>query len=220
MNSKIRDYIEKLFEEAPVTRKALELREEMISNAEEKYNDLLKDGYREEDAFTIVIQSMGDVQELFWELEQEERGAWFYEQEMVLREKKARFTAIAVGMYIFAGAVFFMFVSWGGKAENWGMVIAAFLCIAPTVMLIYAAMLLPGGRQGEQIRKAEYRERESNPATKKAARGLISSILWTGILIMYFAISFNTGAWYITWVIFLVGGCVESAIQLFFSMRK
>lgn len=41
MNAKIREYIDRLFEDAPKTRKALEMKEEMISNAEEKFADFI-----------------------------------------------------------------------------------------------------------------------------------------------------------------------------------
>ena len=47
MKEKIRKHINGLFTEAPKTRKAMELKEEMIQNTIEKYEDLVSEGYQE-----------------------------------------------------------------------------------------------------------------------------------------------------------------------------
>ena len=61
MKEKIRKHINGLFTEAPKTRKAMELKEEMIQNTIEKYEDLVSEGYQEADALQNVIDSIGDV---------------------------------------------------------------------------------------------------------------------------------------------------------------
>ena len=65
MEEKIRQHIKELFAKAPRTRKAMELKEEMIQNTLEKYQDLAGEGFQEEDAYQNVINSIGDVTELF-----------------------------------------------------------------------------------------------------------------------------------------------------------
>ena len=65
MKENIRKHIESLFADAPKTRKAIELKEELTQNTIEKYEDLISEGYLEEDAFQNVISSIGDVNELF-----------------------------------------------------------------------------------------------------------------------------------------------------------
>lgn len=69
MTEKIRNYINELFMDAPKTRKAFDLKEEVTLNTIEKYQDLVSEGYREEDAYQNVISSIGDVTELFADLE-------------------------------------------------------------------------------------------------------------------------------------------------------
>ena len=61
MKEKIQKHIDALFTNAPKTRKAMELKEELTQNTIEKYEDLISEGYREEDAFQNVIGSIGDV---------------------------------------------------------------------------------------------------------------------------------------------------------------
>ena len=68
MKEKIRKHINELFKDAPKTRRAVELKEEMAQNTIEKYEDLIAEGHKEEDAFRIVVGSIGDVTELFEDL--------------------------------------------------------------------------------------------------------------------------------------------------------
>ena len=56
-----------LLKDVPKTRKMLELKEELIGNMEERYEDLISQGYRAEDAYQCALDSVGDVRELFRE---------------------------------------------------------------------------------------------------------------------------------------------------------
>ena len=64
MEDKIKEVIRELFENAPDSVEIKELQEEMISNALEKYEDLIQRGFTEEQAYTMVMASIGDVNEL------------------------------------------------------------------------------------------------------------------------------------------------------------
>ena len=68
MKDRISEAIRELFENAPDTEEVKELQEEMISNAEEKYEDLIQRGFTEEQAYTMVMGSIGDIQELLSEV--------------------------------------------------------------------------------------------------------------------------------------------------------
>mgnify|MGYP006990371118 CR=1 FL=1 len=59
--------------------------------------------YSEEDAYQNVIQSVGDVNELFDDLEEKS----LLELPEKDRKKRAMLKAVAVGLYIFAGVIFF-----------------------------------------------------------------------------------------------------------------
>ena len=49
---------------------------------------------------------------------------------------------------------------------------------------------------------------------EKLIRRSVHSILWLLITSIYFIISFATSAWHITWVIFLIGAALHSAIDI------
>ena len=67
MKERIRAFMDDLLKDIPKSRKVLELKEELIGNMEERYEDLIRQGYREEDAFQCAMDSVGDVRELFRE---------------------------------------------------------------------------------------------------------------------------------------------------------
>lgn len=225
MNQKIREYIDELFEGAPKTRAAVDMKEEIISNAEEKMSDLLAQGYREEDAFGVVIHSIGNVEELFEELRNEAGDKNIAVQDEKIRKKKAVTTAAAVGLYILAGVVFLLF----GVLEDMlrvddlatiGLILGAVLCIPPTCMLIYSAIMYPTYRKNEDNMVEEYKEWKSGASRNKEVRGAISTIIWTLGVAGYFFISFESGDWRYTWIIFLILACVDSIVSLIFSLKK
>ena len=101
MSEKLRRYVESLFEEAPPTKKTIELKEEMIQNLEEKYQDLLEEGKSEEAAYNIAVASIGDIGSLLEELRKTSVENT-YSQEMLIksRNRSAILVTIAVMMYI------------------------------------------------------------------------------------------------------------------------
>lgn len=229
MNQKIREYVDELFKDAPRTKQTLDLKEEIIVNAEEKLSDLIAEGYRDEDAFGVVIHSIGNIDELIKELsinDSENNILSTFDQKQ--QAKKAAYTAAAIGMYIFAGAVFFFFVMlddsfmYNSKFDFtfMGLIFAALICIAPTVMLVYSSMLTPKYKKAEDNIVEDYKEWKSGNTKDKEIRKATSSIIWTITVILYFLISFETMAWHITWIIFLIAGCVESIFRLIFSLKS
>ncbi len=223
MNERIRKHINLIFESAPKTRKAMDLKEEMIQNSNEKYQDLISQGYEEEDAFQNVVASIGDVTELFSDLKDKD----IYHMSEADRRKKALLTAIAIGLYIFSGVVFFgcamMDTSidpMGFDLSIFGLVLAAAICIVPTCMLVYAAKMYPEYQKKDNSMVEEYKEIKCSNTKEKAVKEAVSGIIWSLVLTAYFIISFISMAWYITWVIFLIGACIQAVAGLIFSLRR
>lgn len=225
MKEKITQHFNQIFAEAPKTRKALDLKQEMMQNAMDKYDDMVAEGYSEEDAYRNVIESIGDVRELFSEME--DRNLLTLSEKD--RKKKAMLTAVAVGLYIFAAAVFFIFSELDFMAEGWrygslstlSLAIALLLCIAPTIMLVYAANMYPAYMKKEESNMVEkYKEGKYISNKENAVRKSINSIIWTVTVILYFIISFETYEWQLTWLIFLMAVCVQSIVNLVFSLRE
>jgi len=221
MKEKITNYIDNLFADAPKTRKAMDLKEEMTQNTIEKYQDLIADGYREEDAFQNVIHSIGDVSELFEELKEVNLLSLSEED----RQKKAVLTAVSVGLYIFAGAVLIIcLVINDGYSFPFDFGLAGFaltilLCIPPTCILVYAANMYPSFHKTEENLVELYKETIHAGNREKALRISVSAIIWTATLILYFLISFVSMRWDMTWILFLAGICAQAIFCLVLSLK-
>ncbi len=141
MKEKMSKHIDMLFETAPKTRKALELKEELLTNSFERYDDLVADGISPEDAYENVIYSMGNVSELFFGLDD---------------------------------------------------------------------------MNASQVIAEVNRDTERTNSIKSS----MFAVLWSTIIMLYFLISFVTYDWYITWIIFLVGLCLHTIIELIFRLKE
>ena len=64
----IRNYLDNLFAGLPKTAKVLELKNNIFSNMEDKYNELKQQGKTENEAIGIVISEFGNIDELVSEL--------------------------------------------------------------------------------------------------------------------------------------------------------
>ncbi|MDD3921306.1 MAG: permease prefix domain 1-containing protein [Eubacteriales bacterium] len=60
----LKNYIETMFTTLPNTEQARKLKEEMLANMEERYQDLMAEGKTEAEAVGIIISSFGTVEEL------------------------------------------------------------------------------------------------------------------------------------------------------------
>jgi len=57
----------------------------------------------------------------------------------------------------------------------------------------------------------------SSDKKRRKLRGALSSSLWMLIVMLYFALSFFTGSWHLTWLIFIFGACLQQIIGMMFS---
>ena len=229
MNEKLRNQLNGLFEKAPKTRKALELKEELLSNAEDRYQDLIRDGISPEDATKNVIISIGNVAELFKGLEEEESEDKFMSFEKA--KKVAIYKTVAIGIYIFSAIVFLFFGMMNTYQSSWywganqfdylwfGLIIMLLIDIIPTCMLVYMYSLYPKYVRRDDTLVEEFKEWKVKNTKTKSIKISVSLILWSLILMIYFVVSFLTMKWYITWILFLVAICIQFVILLLFQLK-
>ena len=111
MIDRIRVYLEHAFANSPKTRRMEDLREELFSNLVEKYNDRVRQGMSEEDAYNAVIRSIGDIDELI----DSARGPSPLEPVPAHESRiRALCTAIAVALYIMSPFLVILFLEHGG----------------------------------------------------------------------------------------------------------
>lgn len=215
MENKIRAHLESLFSEAPNSKRAYELIEEMIQNLIEKYNDLVASGKQPDAAYELTIASIGDVRELIEDLE--ESNMRDPAEEMKIRKKSALLTSIAIMMYILSPLALILSAFLGNVMIGLGFLFV--MAAAATGLLIYNSMANPKYIRNDDTMVEEFKEWKSEKAGKNSTRKSISGAIWSITLALYFIISFTFGNWYISWVIFIISGAVEQILNIWFSMR-
>lgn len=215
MKEELKKYLDELFEKAPKTRAAFELKEELLANSNERYDDLVKDGMAEEKAMNTVINSIGDMDQLFAEVDINKGDDREMNDEII--KKIALYKTIAVGIYILGFAFAFPLGSFFSAASAFSVLLI--MAALATCILVYVGAAYPKYRKQEDTMVEEFKEWSQNTKQKKAIRSSVTTIIWMVVLILYFVISFATMAWYITWVMFLVGACAQAICTLIFNLK-
>ena len=183
MNENLKNYLDEVFKKAPRTRKALELKEELLSNSQDRYEDLIHAGTSAEDAYDMVVSSIGNVEELFDSL-QEEVGMDM-ENRIELRKKMAVIKTVATGLYILSFVVLLLFtivdsmMSIGADLPLIGFMLMIIIDIVPTCMLVYSNSLYGPYQKREDTIVEEFKEWQFNSKRNKSIRNAASAVLWS-----------------------------------------
>lgn len=217
MNEKIRIYVNELFENAPNTKKANDLKDEIISNANDKYNDLISEGKNEKEAYDKVIKEIGNVDELISELVRENPISNNRGEEQ--RKKTALIVSVSVGFYILS-LISTIILDELGMPDF--ITASSFFILAgiPTCLLIYHFMSRPKYNKYDDTIVEEFKEWKGKKDKDKEVKKAINSIIWSITVILYLLISFNFGNWHISWIIFIIACLVENIISLIFKLRE
>jgi len=224
MEDKLRKYIDTLFAETIPTRKSVELKEEMIQNLHDKYNDLISEGKTDEAAYNIAVAGIGDVSDLLKELENDDSSP-VYVQDMEemekARRKSAMLTAIAIMMYIVSFVPLMILSMVDSPFQDvLGAPLMFVIVAGATGLLVYNNMTKPKYIKRQDSMVEEFREWQSDEKDRKTFRKALSSALWSIIVAAYLIISFVTWAWPITWIIFIIGAVIESLMNVFFALKR
>ncbi|HWR18674.1 MAG TPA: permease prefix domain 1-containing protein [Clostridia bacterium] len=216
MEAKLRAYVEALFEQAPKTRKAYELKEEMIQNLVEKYHGLCDEGKPEEVAYNIAVSSIGDTSELIAGLS--EPMAPLTPEEQKKKNLYAGLTALAVMLYIVSIIPMIALSEMGN--DILGLMLMLLMVAVATGLIIYIAMTKPKYRKTEDTMVEEFKEWKSTKDNRSEVFKSVKSAVWMLTVVSYFIISFGTGAWHISWIIFLIGVAAEQIVRAVFQLKK
>ena len=220
MNNKIKNYVDVLFSDIPRSKKANELKEEILTNMSERFEDYIKEGKTENQAYCQVVSSLGDIDEMLADVMPSDE---FVKQANHFRRHKAKGTAIAVGLYIIGAAFLMGFGGLGvylGNEDLYGiigLIILLVISAFATGLIVYTNMSIPlEFKDYHNVAKKEF-----NNLDIKHSKLLdnITTIYWTIITFIYLVISFMTGLWFITWIIWLPASVVPYILKTIFEMR-
>ncbi|MDD2579524.1 MAG: hypothetical protein PHP40_05545, partial [Eubacteriales bacterium] len=100
-----------------------------------------------------------------------------------------------------------------------GMVIFFFTIAVGVALLIFNNMTKPKYIKDDESFVEAFREWQIENKQQKSLRSAISTILWPLIVIAYFVLSFGFGQWHISWLVFIIGACLEGVISLIFQLK-
>lgn len=243
MKAKLKDYIETIFSDAPETYRAYELKEEMYTDLCEKYDDLVAEGKTPAAAYHAVISGVGDISELIEELKKEAGGASYNndqdrkeapgtsrtytpeEQEAIrkYRTRGAVMTAVSVAMYticwlplVILGAL------WDDVGGIVGLAVMFLMIATATALNIIHGMTKPeclrrGGRDRDE--DDDEHDCKSQKGNRHPVYKAVSSALWLLTVVVYLGVSFWSGAWHMTWLIWLMTAAVDNIVKACFDLR-
>lgn len=216
---KLRQHINYLFQNVPMSPAVADLKEELLSNSFDRYDDLVARGMPEADAYQSVVGSIGNVDELLVSMGSVQSTNYASDWDEERRSHTALTTTIAIGLYVLAAVVFFVGIFIGEVSGIDALIllflaIAATICIVPTCMLVYNSYRWPRYKKRSETMVEDFKQWNNNTKKNKQLKRSLSGILWLIVVIIYFMISFTTFAWHITWIVFLVGACLDSVLGL------
>lgn len=231
MRDKLRAYVENLFRDAPNTKQIVEIKEEIIQNTEERYDDLIREGKTPEAAYNIAIAGIGDVSELIRNVCSSTAadpgttyaapGQPFYTKEEIERDNKKSGILLSISVMLYILSVLPpIFFSNSHLEDTVGIGLMFLMIAVATGIIIYRSKTKLRYIKSDDTVVENFKEWNREKEERKTLRKSIESAMWCITLVIYFVISFSTGKWYITWVIFLVAGAVESIIRAIFDLKK
>lgn len=221
MEYNLRSYVDELFQNAPRTQKAYELKVELTQNLLDKYHALIAEGKSPEDAYSLTVVSIGDVRELFEGLEDGPvRTEPVYIPTGSPEKRSAAITSIAVMLYILSVVPVIVL----GSIPVMGMeilgVVLMFVMIAlATGLLIYNHAAKPKKQVPTGTVVSDFKQWQSQNNSRRQLLRAIRSAYWPLVLALYFLLSFGTGRWYITWIIFLIAPAVDGIIKAVLTLN-
>lgn len=220
MKSAIRAYVDNLFKDAPHENAVTELREEILSNLEARYDDCINAGMTPQRAYAAVIGTMGDVSGLIEQVS----GSGFHEEGLfeksspksrlmkkyayVFKESNIKAIKNAAIAVMWLLIVFFYFViSYPNRFEfTW------------LIFILGAALTVGLNMVGNVIRISRNDDTESRIKLLKKIRSGVTAIMWLAIVFFYFMISFNSRGWGISWLIFILGAAAQIVVNTIFKV--
>lgn len=206
---RLRDYICDEFEkaDAPDSKAAVELKEELIQNLTDKCSDLMAEGKTSDAAYNIAVAGLGDIGALVMQLRHNDSAGEAERQRE--RRRHAALTAIAVMLYImcvipviFSGVI----------GELTGVVLMFVMIAVATGLIIYSNMTKSKPQAGDTMVE-DFQEWNRYSKSKRSAFRAITAALWALTVAIYIIVSFTTMAWHITWIIFLIAAAVEGIVK-------
>lgn len=214
MREQLAQYVDLLFAGSDG---AEEIKQEILQNTLDRFDDLVSRGSTEEAAYRQAIAGIGDVGELLGGESPDARP----QPEIVDPLPGFEGTAPAVARMMRAVAIFLYIVSpvplllldtlgW----DNIGMCLTLVIVAIATLLLL--TFKAPAGKKAAQ----DSQQATGTAEGRKNLDASIKKLMRTLGVVLYFVISFSTGAWLVTWLIFPIEKALEGVVCAGLDLRE
>ena len=211
MREQLIQYVNLLFAGAPDSG---EIREEILQNTLDRYDDLVAQGKSPEAAYRLAISGIGDINEILGTQPTAIPDAPHFQpskpEEDDPERKKKR--AGAIMLYILSAIPLIVLGELGNGTIG----------LALTIIMVAAAtytMIITGKKDtDDDDDEDETNEQKHSPTRqlKKSIHAVVDAIT----IAAYLIVSFTTKAWAITWIIFPIGGCINGLVSAIIDLKE
>ena len=209
MREQLEQYVQLLFAGA---KDCEEIRQEILQNTLDRYDDLIAQGKVPEAAYRLAIAGIGDVNEILGtgtRISAAPSPSVPQQREDDTPNRKLM-RAIAVGLYILCPIPLILLSQIGLDILG--------LCILLVIVAVATFLVILGSKKEDGSDGDEKDNAPLSPSQK--LRDSIDSLIGTVTLILYLIISFLTRAWSITWVIFLISSAVKGLVNAILDLKE
>ena len=202
MKAQLKQYVDLLFAGTPDSD---DMKQEILQNTLDRYDDLISQGKSPEAAYRLAISGIGDIHEVLGNstTQAEDRVSPVVTQKTDYRgrplpsARQKTMRAVSIGMYICCVLPVIALGSIGDSSL--GVCLMFIMIAAATVLMIMS--------------------RDEKEVAVKKTTTTLDKTLNTVTLAVFLVLSFVTGAWYITWLIWPIMGAVKGIIRACGDLR-
>ena len=207
MREQLIQYVELLFAGAPG---AEEIRQEILQNTLDRYDDLMGQGKSPEAAYRLAISGIGDINEILGADASAPVSSHAAPADRPCDDARNRkMRAAAIALYIISAIPLIVLSELG--LDTVGLCCTLLLVAAATALIMMS-------RSGKD--KEEASPNRKNAAPANPLRDSIERVSDAVTLAVYLIVSFATKAWLITWLIFPISGCIQGLINAILDLKE
>ena len=208
MREQLIQYVELLFAGG---RDCEEIKQEILQNTLDRYDDLIAEGKVPEAAYRLAITGIGDINEILGTQPRSTTAVHHTNATPVSpvpvdndTPAKKWMRAIAVGLYILCPLPLIVL-------SDLGMDIIG-LCGTLALVAVATVLIILGGKRKYKPDGTLAEDDEDETPPKSELQKSVSSLVWAIGVALYFILSFATGCWHITWVIFPILSAIDKLL--------
>lgn len=213
MREQLTQYVNLLF---AGTTDTYDIQQEILQNTLDKYDDLIGQGWTPEAAYRQAISGIGDIDEILGR--QTQASAQFpAPQPQAAVGKRKLLRSIAIALYIICAIPVILF-----ENGNLGVCLTLLIAAIATAIIIIAGKDEKKEAIAAVTATGSYPPKGGYPANspQQKLRKAIRSVIWIVGICFYLLISFASGAWFITWLVFLILPAIQGLVNAIFDLKE